>query len=134
MAHKVIVPPKKNYIPQFLKQRDINSYSFSSQIRPEGQPAARDHRIVAARTTQCQTAEPAGQPTARAGRTTGVGATGTLSTGPFVFPHFFRKSYEMQKNSVLDPDPQPAVHPKSQILAQWDVWIRVLKFKVRLMR
>jgi hypothetical protein len=25
MAHKVIVPPKKNYIPQFLKQRDINS-------------------------------------------------------------------------------------------------------------
>ncbi len=28
MAHKVIVPPKKNYIPQFLKQRDINSYSF----------------------------------------------------------------------------------------------------------
>jgi hypothetical protein len=28
MAHKVIVPPKKNYIPQFLKQRDINSYCF----------------------------------------------------------------------------------------------------------
>jgi len=26
MAHKVIVPPKKNYIPQFLKQWDINSY------------------------------------------------------------------------------------------------------------
>jgi hypothetical protein len=26
MAHKVIVPPKKNYIPQFLKQRDFNSY------------------------------------------------------------------------------------------------------------
>jgi hypothetical protein len=26
MAHKVIVPPKKNYIPQFLKQQDINSY------------------------------------------------------------------------------------------------------------
>jgi hypothetical protein len=25
MAHKVILPPKKNYIPQFLKQRDINS-------------------------------------------------------------------------------------------------------------
>jgi hypothetical protein len=22
----VILPPKKNYIPQFLKQRDINSY------------------------------------------------------------------------------------------------------------
>jgi tRNA(His) 5'-end guanylyltransferase len=27
MAHKVIVPQKKNYVPQFLKQRDINSYS-----------------------------------------------------------------------------------------------------------
>jgi hypothetical protein len=27
MAHKVILPPKKNYIPQFLKQRDINSYT-----------------------------------------------------------------------------------------------------------
>jgi hypothetical protein len=26
MAHKVILPPQKNYIPQFLKQRDINSY------------------------------------------------------------------------------------------------------------
>ena len=26
MAHKVIVPQKKNYVPQFLKQRDINSY------------------------------------------------------------------------------------------------------------
>jgi hypothetical protein len=23
----VILPPKKNYIPQFLKQRDINSYN-----------------------------------------------------------------------------------------------------------
>ncbi len=29
LAHKVILPPKKNYIPQFLKQRDINSYYFS---------------------------------------------------------------------------------------------------------
>jgi hypothetical protein len=29
MAHKVIVPQKKNYVPQFLKQRDINSYSLS---------------------------------------------------------------------------------------------------------
>jgi hypothetical protein len=28
MAHKVILPPQKNYIPQFLKQRDINSYSI----------------------------------------------------------------------------------------------------------
>ncbi len=27
MAHKVILPPQKNYIPQFLKQRDINSYN-----------------------------------------------------------------------------------------------------------
>jgi hypothetical protein len=27
MAHKVIFPAKKNYIPQFLKQRDINSYN-----------------------------------------------------------------------------------------------------------
>ncbi len=26
MAQKVIVPKKKNYVPQFLKQRDINSY------------------------------------------------------------------------------------------------------------
>jgi hypothetical protein len=25
MAHKVILPPKKIFIPQFLKQRDINS-------------------------------------------------------------------------------------------------------------
>jgi hypothetical protein len=28
MAQKVIVPQKKNYVPQFLKQRDINSYYF----------------------------------------------------------------------------------------------------------
>jgi hypothetical protein len=26
MAHKVVVPEKKNYDPQFLKQRYINSY------------------------------------------------------------------------------------------------------------
>jgi hypothetical protein len=26
MAQKVIVPQKKNYVPQFLKKRDINSY------------------------------------------------------------------------------------------------------------
>jgi hypothetical protein len=31
MAHKVIVPPKTNYIPQFLKQRDINSYYATSK-------------------------------------------------------------------------------------------------------
>ncbi len=27
MAQKVIVPQKKNYVPQFLKQRDINIYT-----------------------------------------------------------------------------------------------------------
>jgi hypothetical protein len=32
MAHKVILPPKKNYIPQFLKQRDINSYCWSHPV------------------------------------------------------------------------------------------------------
>jgi hypothetical protein len=32
MAHKVILPPKKNYIPQFLKQRDINSYFFHQKL------------------------------------------------------------------------------------------------------
>ncbi len=32
MAHKVMVPPKKNYIPQFLKQRDINSYLIRTHI------------------------------------------------------------------------------------------------------
>jgi hypothetical protein len=31
MAHKVILPPKKNYIPQFLKQRDINSYYVATK-------------------------------------------------------------------------------------------------------
>jgi hypothetical protein len=38
MAHKVILPPKKNYIPQFLKQRDINSYylSYSKGNSEEG--------------------------------------------------------------------------------------------------
>jgi hypothetical protein len=37
MAHKVIVPPKKNYVPQFLKQRDINSYygpNYGSSLVP----------------------------------------------------------------------------------------------------
>jgi hypothetical protein len=29
MAHKVIVPQNKNYVPQFLKQRYINSYKVS---------------------------------------------------------------------------------------------------------
>jgi hypothetical protein len=32
MAHKVTVSPKKNYIPQFLKQRDINSYYVVSSF------------------------------------------------------------------------------------------------------
>ncbi len=39
MAHKVILPPKKNYIPQFLKQRDINSYS-----RPQTASLVSKHR------------------------------------------------------------------------------------------
>ena len=32
MAHKVIVPPKKNYIPQFLKQRDIGNFMYQSAV------------------------------------------------------------------------------------------------------
>jgi hypothetical protein len=36
MAHKVILPPKKNYIPQFLKQRDINSYSSPPLLSKSG--------------------------------------------------------------------------------------------------
>jgi hypothetical protein len=28
MAHKVIVPPKKNYVPKFLKQRDIGNFMY----------------------------------------------------------------------------------------------------------
>jgi hypothetical protein len=32
MAQKVIVPQKKNYVPQFLKQRDINSYKKFSDF------------------------------------------------------------------------------------------------------
>jgi hypothetical protein len=37
MAHKVILPPKKNYIPQFLKQRDINSYfTLGIQFNADG--------------------------------------------------------------------------------------------------
>ena len=35
MAHKVILPPQKNYIPQFLKQRDINSYSLPADSPPQ---------------------------------------------------------------------------------------------------
>ena len=32
MAHKVIVPPKKNYISKFLKQRDIGNFMFQSAV------------------------------------------------------------------------------------------------------
>ena len=28
MAHKMIVPPKKNYVPKFLKQRDIGNFMY----------------------------------------------------------------------------------------------------------
>ncbi len=31
MAHKVIVP-QKNYVPQFLKQRDIGNFMYSSAV------------------------------------------------------------------------------------------------------
>jgi hypothetical protein len=31
-AQKVIVPQKKNYVPHFLKQRDINSYNVLEEI------------------------------------------------------------------------------------------------------
>jgi hypothetical protein len=45
MAHKVILPPQKNYIPQFLKQRDINSYYFLRNstvlLSPPGQGEGR---------------------------------------------------------------------------------------------
>ena len=34
MAHKVIVPQKKNYVPQFLKQWYINSYYMSPSHPP----------------------------------------------------------------------------------------------------
>jgi hypothetical protein len=32
MAHKVIVPPKKNYVPKFLKQRDIGNLMYQSAV------------------------------------------------------------------------------------------------------
>jgi hypothetical protein len=41
MAHKVILPPKKNYIPQFLKQRDINSYNPIYLRRLQSMPRKR---------------------------------------------------------------------------------------------
>ena len=33
MANKVIVPQKINYLPQFLKQRDINSYYVHTTVQ-----------------------------------------------------------------------------------------------------
>ena len=32
MAHKVIVPQKKNYVPKFLKQRDIGNFMYQSAV------------------------------------------------------------------------------------------------------
>ena len=32
MAHKVILPPKKNYIKKFLKQRDIGIFMYQSAV------------------------------------------------------------------------------------------------------
>ncbi len=32
MAHKVIVPPKKNYVPKFLKQLDIGNFMYQSAV------------------------------------------------------------------------------------------------------
>jgi hypothetical protein len=42
MAQKVIVPPKKNYIPHFLKQLDINSYTVAKGcLNGEASPQSR---------------------------------------------------------------------------------------------
>ena len=32
MAHKVILPPQKNYIKKFLKQRDIGIFMYQSAV------------------------------------------------------------------------------------------------------
>ena len=32
MAHKVIVPPKKIYVPKFLKKRDIGNFMYQSAV------------------------------------------------------------------------------------------------------
>ena len=32
MAHKVILPPQKNYIKKFLKQRDIGIFIYQSAV------------------------------------------------------------------------------------------------------
>ncbi len=32
MAHEVIVPPKKNYVPKFLKQWDIGNFMYQSAV------------------------------------------------------------------------------------------------------
>ena len=43
MAHKVILPPQKNYIKKFLKQRDINSYYCTSGRILQYHPVVLDH-------------------------------------------------------------------------------------------
>jgi hypothetical protein len=39
MAHKVIVPKKKNYVPKFLKQRDIGNFMSFCNHGPQLCPA-----------------------------------------------------------------------------------------------
>jgi hypothetical protein len=53
-AQKVIVPQKKNYVPQFLKQRDINSYFYlpvdfytQADTRRRGQETAQSFQRAA---------------------------------------------------------------------------------------
>ena len=47
MAHKVIVPQKKNYVPQFLKQRDIYSYKGSTEmVQYKGADEIRTHELL----------------------------------------------------------------------------------------
>jgi hypothetical protein len=46
MAHKVILPPKKNYIPQFLKQRDINSY-YICPLKSQSRDFGRQQKFTA---------------------------------------------------------------------------------------
>jgi hypothetical protein len=49
-AQKVIVPQKKNYVPQFLKQRDINSYYSAPSQRcfffKKGKQKMRSHQFM----------------------------------------------------------------------------------------
>jgi hypothetical protein len=57
MAQKVIVPQKENYVPKFLKQRDINSYlgykrpRLTSFTPPQGSWRAKSYADVMARLT-----------------------------------------------------------------------------------